>query len=105
MGNPIIPPCIVPDVNSPGEDAFEKFYADNIVYQTGAVSIMNVLREIDLGHNMTFDGEGQPEFTSNVKFKGSQKPDFGYLFGTYLTLEFELEQLSPALDWGVEEEE
>ena len=105
LGNPIIPPCIVPDVNSPGEDAFEKFYADNIVYQTGAVSIMNVLREIDLGHNMTFDGEGQPEFTSNVKFKGSQKPDFGYLFGTYLTLEFELEQLSPALDWGGEEEE
>ncbi len=104
-GEPIIPPCPASDTNSPGQFALEKFYADNIVYQTGAVSIMNVLRQLNLGHNMTFDGEGKPEFSSGVNFKGSQKPNFGYLFGTYLTLEFELEQLSPALDWGVEEEE
>ena len=67
LGNPIIPPCIVPDINSPGEDAFEKFYADNIVYQTGAISIMNVLREIDLGHNMTFDGEGEEYNADNTQ--------------------------------------
>ena len=99
-GDPLIPPC--PAVS---DFVQERFYDYNIVYQTGAVSIVNVLREINLNHNMTFDGKGEPKFDASVDFKGSQKPNFGYLFGTYLTLEFELEELSPAVGWGIEEEE
>ena len=79
----------------------EEFFGDNVVYPTSAVNIMKIYREIKLKNNFTFDADGKVETQIETTFKGSQKPNFGYLFGTYLTLEFELEQLSPAKDgWG-----
>jgi hypothetical protein len=87
----------------PEGGAREMFFDDNIVYPTAGLNIMKIYRELTLENNFTFNADGGVKTQIEQTFKGSQKPNFGYLFGTYLTLEFELEQLAPAKDnWGTE---
>ncbi len=81
----------------------ERFFDDNIVYPTAGLNIMKIYRELTLENNFTFNAEGGEKTQIEQACKGSQKPNFGYLYGTYLTREFELEQLAPAKDnWGTE---